>query len=96
MIECPGAEGQLYQSPTTNKVFRRECNMNYMYYDLANFTVINMQQCMDACARNEGCKLVNWQYWGPPGTDQNYCWLKTQIGSDVRAGGGMESAILVD
>ncbi|RYP06717.1 hypothetical protein DL765_009385 [Monosporascus sp. GIB2] len=94
-VECPWADGTDYSSPShPAKTFRKQCGVNYMFYDLRNQTVNSFEECLDLCAAETGCVLANWQYWGPQGTDQNYCWLKSDKG-EKRVGGGTESGVLL-
>ncbi|ORY58876.1 uncharacterized protein BCR38DRAFT_446856 [Pseudomassariella vexata] len=93
-IECPAADGERYTHADTGKVFRRECNRNYVGGDVHNLTATDFEECIDACAEYAGCLGANWMYRGEQGTANNYCWIKTTLNSGIDDS-GCESAVLM-
>ncbi|KAH8900968.1 hypothetical protein GQ53DRAFT_740790 [Thozetella sp. PMI_491] len=92
-IECPSADGLTYTA-AGNKTFKRLCNYDFPFNDLYNITAMNMKQCIDSCAANSECIGVTWDYAGPQGSDNNFCFAKAYIGKKS-AGVNLESAILL-
>lgn len=89
-VECPSADGLNYTVPGMSKVFKRQCNVNYAggegEYGLLNDTILSMEDCINACARESECVGVNFNY-------SPQCWLKQFIGIKS-SGAQMESAVL--
>lgn len=90
-VECPSADGVTYAVPGSTKVFKRECNVNFVGGEgdlgLQNATVLSMTECLNLCAQATDCVAVNFNY-------QPQCWLKQYLGT-ASSGDLMESAYLV-
>ncbi|KAI0389760.1 hypothetical protein F5Y17DRAFT_107925 [Xylariaceae sp. FL0594] len=84
---CIGADGSTVTDAATGARFRLECTVEHRGTDLLNIEAGSMTACVALCAQNSRCAGAVWYNVGPQGTDLNYCWLKTQMLSqvDVRA-----------
>ncbi|KAH8888113.1 hypothetical protein GQ53DRAFT_749370 [Thozetella sp. PMI_491] len=92
-VQCPSADGLTYAA-AGNKTFKRLCNYDFPLNDMYNLTVNTMEECMDSCAANSNCVAVTWDYEGPKGTGNNFCFAKRLIGIKAQ-GNNRESAILL-
>jgi hypothetical protein len=69
-------------------IFIRECRINYPRSDIGWLPMSNIADCISLCAvLNLGpqgvlgsCVGVGWVYAGLQGTENNYCWFKSQKG----------------
>ncbi|KAI0105470.1 hypothetical protein GGR51DRAFT_189538 [Nemania sp. FL0031] len=90
---CIGDDGSTYTDPGTGDKFKIECDVSHNGQDIENVEAQTMQDCISLCAKSNYCKGASWYNVGPQGTDLNYCWLKSGMGSDVRITPDAQSVI---
>ncbi|XXG95256.1 protein transport protein bos1 [Hypoxylon texense] len=78
-IDCPAANGTIYQVPGSDKSFLRICGIDYSgdeAEDLRQVPTESILDCMKNCAGTAECTGCGWGYLeGDTGT-QHTCWLK--------------------
>ncbi|KAI0376325.1 hypothetical protein F5Y04DRAFT_286059 [Hypomontagnella monticulosa] len=81
-IDCPAANGTIYQVPGSTKQFLRICGIDYSgneAEDLRQVQTESILDCMKNCAGTFGCTGCGWGYLeGDTGT-QHTCWLKGNL-----------------
>lgn len=90
-MKCPGANGTTYTDPDSKVQFKQECGSAYQGNDIRNEKADTMEACAILCVKESKCNGAVWYNAGPQGTDYNYCWLKTQLGTDIRLSGDAQS-----
>ena len=111
-IGCPLTNNKNYTSidatNTVAKTFLRSCDVNFQDgnggRDIVQMVAFSMEECMDQCANfvpaastAAKCDTVTWTFVGPPGTGDNFCWLKAAAaGMKGSTFTKMESARIVE
>jgi hypothetical protein len=91
-VECPAANNTFIDVPGTTQRFYRTCNTDYNgnlgSVDIAHFVVGSFVECMQTCVAfnslgntTTSCTGVSWRWEGLPGTDYNFCYLKSGLGT---------------
>jgi hypothetical protein len=93
-VECPAANNTYANIAGSNQRFYRLCNSDFNgnvgSVDIAFMVVHSFGECMQRCldyntlgASSGNCTGVSWRWEGLPGTDYNYCYIKSQIGATI-------------
>jgi hypothetical protein len=104
-VECPSTNGTYFAVPNSTQRFQRFCNSDFNgndgSVDIEKFVVSSFTECINKCIANNQlggsvttCQGVSWRWQGLPGTDYNFCYLKSKIGTMINFL-DVESAILV-
>lgn len=97
-IDCPAANGTIYQVPGSNKSFLRICGVDYSgdeAVDLRQVSTDNPLDCIKNCAGTANCSGCGWGYIeGDTGT-QHTCWLKGSLKQSHEADANWAFAVLL-
>ncbi|TDZ49705.1 hypothetical protein CTRI78_v007903 [Colletotrichum trifolii] len=103
--ECPtGSTKPRWEVPGTNLTFEKDCGKDYIYNDIGNVPMANIEECVRLCAvfnlnkQTElgRCAGIVFLYKDAQGNDDPYCWLKyTQNTNQILSKDYTESAWIV-
>lgn len=79
-IRCPANNQTLYAAAGTNRSYLLLCGRDYATWDgavdLFNQPMDSMSDCIDECARQQGCVGAGWGNYN----NKQVCWLKSKLG----------------
>ncbi|KAI1775885.1 hypothetical protein F4818DRAFT_415260 [Hypoxylon cercidicola] len=97
-IDCPAANGTIYQVPGSDKSFLRICGIDYSgdeAEDLRQVPTESILDCMKNCAGTAECTGCGWGFLdGDTGT-QHTCWLKGGLKQSHEADPNWAFAVLL-
>ncbi|KAI1873973.1 uncharacterized protein JN550_003242 [Neoarthrinium moseri] len=94
MPACPDADGTTYTDPTSNIEFVMECGVTHDGSDISHHVAYSMDDCVASCAQSSICMGAVWISAGKQGTDNNFCWLHSDMSQEqfVRVNAYAQSA----
>lgn len=100
---CPGIDQDRYNSTTPGKHFLRSCYMDAVSQPtqniiMGNKTVANFNDCLDSCAKLDGCLAATWVMFSFSAPRNNaVCFFKNSVGNTTPqvAGDSLVTGFLV-
>jgi len=98
-IECPlKGNGTTFEDDGTGKTFAKFCGIDYsgkgQADDIGSTKTRTMDECISACAAEDGCTGCGWGYIDGDDGDLHHCYMKANLTKSHIADGKWAFAVL--